>query len=124
LRAGQTALANLRDVEIADSRLHGLAREQYVGTLDVPVEDIKAVEGTQSEEKLDGDSPNFFLRDALLLPLMLFDVGCEVAARGELRNEDKRVVGFVVEGLLVGEHVGIGDAGENAHLVETVGDFT
>ena len=68
--AGKTAFADLRHIQISQSRLSLLATQENIGTFDVSVEDIEAVEFPESKQQLDGDSPNFLLFNALFVLLV------------------------------------------------------
>jgi hypothetical protein len=54
---------------------------------------------------------------------MGLDVVGEITSVGILGDKEESTSGLIVDGIFVGEDVGVGDGSEDADFVETVGDL-
>ena len=98
--------------------------EEHIGTLNVSVEDIHLVQCFEPVQHLYGEFPYISFIDVFCSFLVGLDESAEVPAICEFRDEKEASSVLVVYCFFVGEDIGVSDAGEDADLIEAVGDFS
>lgn len=75
-------------------------------------------------DHLDGQSPDFLLRNQLLSFSVWVDEAAKVATLCKLGNHAERPSNFFIKGFLIADNVRIVNAGENSDFIESIGDFS
>ena len=119
LRPQHASLRNFAHVQISqfsDSTL----RQKYVCALDVTMADFKVVKCFQTPNDLDEVVPDSFLSQLLIFALLLADQLQNVAPVCVFHHDAEAVGCVLEEGLLVANDIGVLDACQDAHFVESV----
>lgn len=124
LGAGHTTFTDFGDVEISQFDLLMVLGQEDIGAFDVPVEDIHAMQRLQPVQHLNGKFPNVTFVQRLLSFLVGLDESAEISAIGELSDEEEAACILIVDGFLVGDDVGVGDACEDTHFIEAIRNFS
>jgi len=119
LRVAEALLDDFADVEVAQLGLHVLEKEQ-VGTLHVAMQDAAHVERPQPSHDLNEDIPDLLLLNIGLSFLIVADFLEDVAVVSILHDQAQTRRGLVDKCVAIGNHVGVIDGGEDAHLVQGV----
>lgn len=119
LRARHTSLGHLRDIEVAQF-VAALRGAEDVGALQIAVQDVDLVEGLESAGHLDEGLPELGLIEVRGPLEMLVDLLLDVARICQLHDDAEGLRAVVEEGVAVVDDIGVGDGGEDAHLVQRV----
>jgi hypothetical protein len=87
------------------------------------VKNIHIVKGLESFQAVEGHPPNNTLLDVLLVHLITIDHLKDIPTLEALGDDAEAVGELVKEGILVGEDVRTLYAGQNANLVQAVGQL-
>lgn len=98
--------------------------EQHICALDIPMKDVHLMQGLEPIQHLNSHLPDIILIDMLLPLLVTLDVPAQIPAICKLGDQEQATRGFIVDGFLISNDVGVGDAGEYSDLVEAIGDFS
>ena len=98
--------------------------EQHICAFDIPMEDVHLMQGLKSIQHLDGHPPDIVLIDMLLPLLVTLDEPTQIPAIGKLSDQQQTSPDLIIHSLLIANDVGVGDAGEDSDLVETIGNFS
>ena len=98
--------------------------EQYIGALDIPMEDVHLMQDLKSVQHLDGHPPDIVLIDMFLPLLVALDEPAQIPAIGELGDQEQAAGSLIIDGFFIADDVGVGNAGEYPNLVEAIGDFS
>ena len=98
--------------------------EEHIGALDVSVEDIHPVQCFESVQHLYGELPYISFIDVFFSFLLGLDQSAEVPPICEFGYEKEASSILVVYCFFVAEDIRVSDAGEDADLIEAVGDFS
>ena len=88
----KASLGNLGDIHIAKFGSSILV-QKYIGTLQIPVENVSIVKGLQTLDNLYKDAPDIFLAQIRLLFLMSCNFLEKISIIGELHNYTKQKKG-------------------------------
>lgn len=81
--------------------------QKYVGTLQIPVEDLDLVEGPEPSDDGDEYAPDLFFLDVGLLVLVVGYFLKQIPVVGVLQHNTKRTTLLVYKSLVVGTNSGV-----------------
>ena len=95
-------------------------RQEYVGRLYIPVQDIEIVQNPQSVDHLYQDSPHLRLPKKSLLLLAFHNLAQQVPSICILHHEAQRLALRIVKGLTEPNDARVADTGQDTHFVDCV----